>query len=510
MMDVVYALLVLVALPCSLNGLANAQTVIPCGSNISSSTYVNPFNPPDASINLTFITGVSGVYTVTTCYVSTATCLIGPGSGSYHTDPTDTQLELTLHSGGGGSARYDNSTELTSNGINTELVSVCTVGGASEPGSELSAGERVLVFFSANSNVTASARHVDNLSEGGYICITVTAPPCGASASPTQPPSTSAPSTRSPTPVPTAPTATAPPPVSYRFACMSGNTEVVRPGLGRSTVANLAVGQRVTGIDEDRSAASCQVLAVEQWGSGQMFGNYTSDHLVVRDGASGTRVETFGTGGVSSSQDKYVVLTDCPAAYDVSGIRFTPMSTHVCGDTPMTWENYVSLYRTYVNLVRTTGTYWTSNDTYPNKTALVQLTPDLCREFFTCAVDGGDCDEFERIARQIVDEQIGDSERNTTLEAFPDLGNASAPGSASEFSKEVVRRTSNNSDDDVIDTTTIIIIVVVGAVVIILVVAFTVVRRSSRSESNHKAPAAAQSETEENKDEVLIVNTHAI
>ena len=43
---------------------------------------------------------------------------------------------------------------------------------------------------------------------------------------------------------------------------------------------------------------------------------------------------------------------------------------------------------------------------FTNVTEAKTLTPGLCREFFTCAVDNGNCTEFERVARLIVDECV--------------------------------------------------------------------------------------------------------
>ena len=82
---------------------------------------------------------------------------------------------------------------------------------------------------------------------------------------------------------------------------------------------------------------------------------------------------------------------------------------------------------------------------FNNLTEVKTLTPDLCREFFVCAVDGGNCTEFERIARIIVDEHILEEHRNATLAAFPGLGDSTAPGSASVAAREAVLGTSRGS-----------------------------------------------------------------
>lgn len=105
----------------------------------------------------------------------------------------------------------------------------------------------------------------------------------------------------------------------------------------------------------------------------------------------------------------------------------------------------LSRYRAYVRLVMRTGVFWVDMGAFTNLTEVKTLTPDLCREFFVCAVDGGSCTEFERIARVIVDEHILEEHRNATLAAFPDLGDPTAPGSASMAAREAVLGSTSTS-----------------------------------------------------------------
>ena len=91
------------------------------------------------------------------------------------------------------------------------------------------------------------------------------------------------------------------------------------------------------------------------------------------------------------------------------------------------------------------GVFWVDMSAFHNLTEVKTLTPDLCREFFTCAVDGGNCTEFERIARIIVDEHILEVHRNATLTAFPGLGDPTAPGSASVAAREAVMGSTSTS-----------------------------------------------------------------
>jgi hypothetical protein len=56
---------------------------------------------------------------------------------------------------------------------------------------------------------------------------------------------------------------------------MSGNTEVVDVNGGTLRVADLQVGQRVSGFGSDLVAKTCEVIAIGNWGTGNVMGNYT-------------------------------------------------------------------------------------------------------------------------------------------------------------------------------------------------------------------------------------------
>jgi hypothetical protein len=191
-------------------------------------------------------------------------------------------------------------------------------------------------------------------------------------------------------------------------------------------------------------------------------------HLVVSSNGSG--VEFSGAQSIETTQPKLSVLTTCPAATDASGVHFTPMDGDFCGSerSDMPWFDYLKLYavnlpqcvarfvdcvsswgltlqpcilgrfRAYIVLVRETGTFWTELSAFRDIATLVDKTPFLCTEFFTCVVDGGDCAEFERIAAEIVDENLIIAHRRTTRSRFPDLGNSSGAGSLSQTAKDLV------------------------------------------------------------------------
>jgi len=92
-----------------------------------------------------------------------------------------------------------------------------------------------------------------------------------------------------------------------------------------------------------------------------------------------------------------------------------------------------------------TGGFWVDMSTYTNLSAVSKLTPHLCSEFFICVVDGGNCTEFERTSKLIVDEYILEEHFNTTMNVFPDLGDPTAPGSVSMRAKIALHGQAENA-----------------------------------------------------------------
>eukprot|EP00035_Acanthoeca_spectabilis_P026302 m.462111 g.462111 ORF g.462111 m.462111 type:complete len:803 (-) comp22526_c0_seq1:99-2507(-) len=303
----------------------------------------------------------------------------------------------------------------------------------------------------------------------------------------TVPPETVAPETST--------VATTQAPAPSALSCMSGNTEVIRSAAGtpKVRVVDLVVGDLINGIGEDLTPRECRVLSVGQFGAGQLYGNYTAHHFLVNTSRDG--VDYAGNASVGSVQDKYSVLTDCPAATDASGIQFTPMDGDFCGTSvsTMSWSSYLELYRAYVALVRETGGFWTAKDSFKNLDALAQLTPTLCTEFFTCVVDGRDCDEFERVAQIVVENHLADEHKATTLAAFPQIGMVNAPKSVSFRARETLGPTSNGDSNGLSDKATAAIVVVLlicVAVVAAVGVMFVKSRRTGRREPSKTAPTS--------------------
>ena len=70
--------------------------------------------------------------------------------------------------------------------------------------------------------------------------------------------------------------------------------------------------------------------------------------MVVHPNAGNTSVGFYGNDsslGELSIQSKYIVLTDCPAATDNTGVMFTGIDGDFCGpeESVMSWSRYISL-----------------------------------------------------------------------------------------------------------------------------------------------------------------------
>ena len=225
-------------------------------------------------------------------------------------------------------------------------------------------------------------------------------------------------------------------------SCMSGNTGTFKAspvenstGGFKRTVAivkELAVGDKIEGLDADKQPALCTVEAVGMFGHGALYGNYTEDHFVL-DPATGN-VMQHGAVGKRTVEDKYEVLTSCPVGLDEAGTGFTPMDGDFCGKgtSEMGWSDYLLIHASMLRIVRATGGYWFSASAYSDFESVVKHGPELCAAMLACAGDGIECDELERISTLFVDNYLADDAREATLKWMPrSKGEVGAPGSVS-------------------------------------------------------------------------------
>ena len=197
-------------------------------------------------------------------------------------------------------------------------------------------------------------------------------------------------------------------------------------------VKELAVGDKIEGLDADKQPALCTVEAVGMFGHGALYGNYTEDHFVL-DPATGN-VMQHGAVGKRTVEDKYEVLTSCPVGLDEAGTGFTPMDGDFCGKgtSEMGWSDYLLIHASMLRIVRATGGYWFSASAYSDFDSVVKHGPELCAAMLACAGEGIECDELERVSTLFVDNYLADDAREATLKWMPrSKGEVGAPGSVS-------------------------------------------------------------------------------
>ena len=184
-------------------------------------------------------------------------------------------------------------------------------------------------------------------------------------------------------------------------------------------VKELAVGDKIEGLDADKQPALCTVEAVGMFGFGALYGNYTEDHFVL-DPATGDVVQ-HGAVGKRTDEDKYEVLTSCPVALDEAGTGFTPMDGDFCGKSTseMSWSKYLLIHASMLRIVRATGGYWFSASAYRDFDSVKQHGPELCAAMLACAGEQSECDELERISTLFVDNYLSDDAREATLTSMP-------------------------------------------------------------------------------------------
>ena len=134
--------------------------------------------------------------------------------------------------------------------------------------------------------------------------------------------------------------------IEIDFSCMSGETGVYRkkqlgddsndilggsatPSFAVAKVVDLVPGDIVRGMDRNQQVVEdCKVLYVGDWGTGTLYGNYTSDHFLY-DYQTGIVREHGAVGTGKSGQRKYTLMTTCPFVLDEVGNAFSPLDSDV-------------------------------------------------------------------------------------------------------------------------------------------------------------------------------------
>lgn len=285
---------------------------------------------------------------------------------------------------------------------------------------------------------------------------------------PTMTPTTRSPTTRSPTTrSPTTPSPTTEPPTS----CLAGNAimEQFHPADGTTSavrVRDIARGDVIRGAaGDDLRPTYCTVEAIGGFGYGAVYGDYT-DHHYLLDNSTRSIVAAGSRGLPAVDDDKYVVLLgtaadeptqECMAGIDSNSMLYTPLDTDFCGvDVTLSFDQYKMLYKFILRTVRASGAFWLRQSSYTarivtNADGSAQVlqwndgTPRLCAAMIACAssndASSSECAHYEQVGAQFVDGFMTPAAQQATHQAFPHLGDAGQPGSASYAAM-------NNSTDD--------------------------------------------------------------
>jgi len=243
-------------------------------------------------------------------------------------------------------------------------------------------------------------------------------------------------------------------------------------------VRALAVGDKIKGLDSDLAPQWCTVAAVEPTGHGELWGNFTDGHFVLRDGQVVTNGRSHGE---RHTADKWLVMTDCPYGVDESGTVFSALSDFNRHRDPaeprfvqpgdrstVSLADHLMLHKVYFALIQKTGGFWLNPNSFKDWSQVTGASAHGVDIFLAC-IKSGDatgkaCTEMEQMFVEAVDEWLVDGAvtrsarlrelRSTTLEnetetetetetvtsfrarvhaAFPGMGHPGAHGSGSVF-----------------------------------------------------------------------------
>lgn len=245
----------------------------------------------------------------------------------------------------------------------------------------------------------------------------------------------------SPASEPTAITVGATGPGSCGGSCVSGNTGIMtnsKKGSRVKQVRNLNVGDTVPGLDANMDPTMCKVEAVGSFGTGVVYGNYTSDHFVFNPKSQ--KVEEHGRIGTRETVDKYDLIADCPLVEDESGKKFGPMDSDFCGGgiKDLSWTDYLTLHKAILSVVRQSGGFWFNMDSYKDMESVARYAPSICKGMLKCMNDNRACSSLEKSSQRFVDNALTKSAKAKTLNVFSNLGFFNKEGSISALITEGV------------------------------------------------------------------------
>lgn len=293
-------------------------------------------------------------------------------------------------------------------------------------------------------------------------------------------------------------------------------------------VRGLAVGDKIKGLDSGLEPQWCTVAAVEPTGDGELWGNFTDGHFVLRDGQVVTNGRLHGE---RHTADKWLVMTDCPYGVDESGTVFSALSDFnrhrdpaepqfVEAGEPATLSlaDHLLLHRVYFELVQKTGGFWLNPASFKDMAKVQQESPRGVDLLLSC-VNSGDptskpCTAWEMLFVEIVDEWLVDPAADTGARlsrsapaadaaaaeagltnvgrvhaAYPGLGHPGAAGSGSVELLHIANR----------DTQWLPAVVISVAAGVAALVALSVVALVLRCRRAPAQPTLAATEEEQSK-----------
>jgi len=196
-------------------------------------------------------------------------------------------------------------------------------------------------------------------------------------------------------------------------------------------VKNLKIGDMIRGYDADLNPTQCRVEAVGNFGSGEVFGNYTSSHYMLNEKSK--VIEEHGTRGDMTIDEKYDLISNCPLVEDEVGNKFGPIDSDFCGGhvKEISWSDYLLLHKAILNVVRESGAFWFSGASYSNFDMVNTHAPHVCRTMVSCMKDNESCHELESASIAFIENGLSDSARKRALAAFHNIGSHRRLGSVS-------------------------------------------------------------------------------
>ena len=118
---------------------------------------------------------------------------------------------------------------------------------------------------------------------------------------------------------------------------------------------------------------------------------------------------------------------------DEAGAGFTPVDADFFGGdkSDVSWSDYLLIHASILELVRESGSFWFSPETYQSMEQVRRYTGTLYKTMLRCAKDSDDCEAFENASEDLIENSLTDKSKVVARSKFHGLGQHRALGSAS-------------------------------------------------------------------------------